>query len=1286
MKKLLSIILSVSILMSSVTPSFSGVKVKRVPRSVARRSVGLNTRVTSKVLRTLPRPRVVLQKRILTGQTSGLANHILTGPVLDRASLMRREFVSLSLIPDAVSPAQRATAGSFYSSHLKDIRAISEVSQTQFENFLSSGNRQQIAQQAIQQAQHALADASALGLVGTRAQAPVLLDFYKQAQGTVFADTATLITARGLLRMQAYEELGKLLRDNAENPVLSGMAQYIKGHELPVEVPATLQGRTARAVDPAWVSFLEEDCPLNAIHADASLQATERWMNLGEQEARAALPKQESAPVALQAATPAASAAKTSLAQGTQEATGASVSQQTTEIPSLVREDTPLAQGTQGAVAQQAPRPATPAQPTVARQKPSNSRVLYSGFPVFAFIDSAGKLIKRVRERFGKKKSESAPYEEPGLHDNNVNPIYQRTEETVLAEVGEDYEIVGKEEGFVTVGAEGFQFTVEDADKVEHILHHVDLTISSTLKNFSAEYNRLALDNAHVFELRNQTLPSKRPDHFYFVLSNANGEFGVLLDGISELGLSRPLRIKIQQSASPRKTVSLPIYKKGEGGNVTEIFAIAEVDLKLLNMKSAQAEKGMLVVDGETIYFFDKETGEKKILENAFIRLPKEESQHWAKILAAHPQTHFSLGVFATKDKMPPLTYMVPCIQPGLGKTVSPVLHEMSTLGETESTYVMMGINNVLPALMGVIHPLLKRFGEVRVYRFGVASLAAGGIVALLSGLSGHVGGEVMSTAQLSAFLASSTLIALGTSITRYVQNLLIYANRGIIPPVKASKAAKAGLEATAPLNAKHLVKRTKEIFTKKDGKSLKDVILLQKAAMFKNLGTAVFLSFPWIANAIGKHAFGVDLGLDFSASYVPYTAFSLLTLYKVHKIPYRDSFPLNVTLLHNKLIDLHGKVLPKVSQIKPQDLPKASQPQRAPAATMPRLLPPTPGSFVQPMHLAATPERAQRAAEALRKKNTVHTAPVELEGITAEHPQVQEIAKQVKESISSLVSVEARKSKKSPKSLTRKYEAEFTDAVEQHLLKEGRTPEEARAFRAIFQQAFDELEHRNVKLIDVIGMAGLPASLTAMWLATLGELGFSNNFAFAMRELIGNATAATGIVGLLLYGFMFGWRVWGNFLSQRMSGGSMYALSSLTAVLGPLAMAFSHGNLPALVAGAIISCFGVSNYFAQMYDYIIKLHPQYKREVALLINYTMPLAALCAPLLRLAGDVPGLDMMLVSGAMAGSVALTPAMLANSSVIRVAQNGFKNMTSRIKKFFRRGGNGNEPPLIENPAQ
>ena len=196
----------------------------------------------------------------------------------------------------------------------------------------------------------------------------------------------------------------------------------------------------------------------------------------------------------------------------------------------------------------------------------------------------------------------------------------------------------------------------------------------------------------------------------------------------------------------------------------------------------------------------------------------------------------------------------------------------------------------------------------------------------------------------------------------------------------------------------------------------------------------------------------------------------------------------------------------------------------------------------------------------------------------------------------------------------------------------------------------------------------------------------FSNNFAFAMRELIGNATAATGIVGLLLYGFMFGWRVWGNFLSQRMSGGSMYALSSLTAVLGPLAMAFSHGNLPALVAGAIISCFGVSNYFAQMYDYIIKLHPQYKREVALLINYTMPLAALCAPLLRLAGDVPGLDMMLVSGAMAGSVALTPAMLANSSVIRVAQNGFKNMTSRIKKFFRRGGNGNEPPLIENPAQ
>ena len=202
-----------------------------------------------------------------------------------------------------------------------------------------------------------------------------------------------------------------------------------------------------------------------------------------------------------------------------------------------------------------------------------------------------------------------------------------------------------------------------------------------------------------------------------------------------------------------------------------------------------------------------------------------------------------------------------------------------------------------------------------------------------------------------------------------------------------------------------------------------------------------------------------------------------------------------------------------------------------------------------------------------------------------------------------------------------------------------GRSETEAATARQALQEAFDALGHRGVKLRDVAMMAGLPTSLAAMTLATLGELGLSNGLAFAMRELVGDGTTATGIVGMLLYGCMFGWRVIGNILSQRMSGGSMYALSSIASVTGPMMMAFSGGQAAPLVTGAIIACFGISNFFSQMYEYMIGLHPKYKREIALLINYTMPVAAVGASLLRLTSGVAGLDMGLAGAALAASVA-----------------------------------------------
>lgn len=1284
MNKLLSIVLSISILFSSVAPSFSGVRIRRTK---------MESQVTRKVFRETSRPRSIIRQRILTRQTEGLANHILTRPSTERAPLMRDEFVALSFIPDAINPAQRFQAVSVYAEQLKKSRSAFKIPQIQLERPLSA------PVQAIQQARYMLSDASALGLVGVHEQAPTLLDFYKQSQGTVFADTATLITARGLLRMQAYEELGALLAENAENPVLSGMAEYIKVHELPVEVPTTLQGLTARPVDPAWVSFLEIDSPINRLHADASLQATERWMALSSEEVAASwaeriaqVLEEETFPASAQ------TAAGTSLAEevvAQAEHTISATEKTRTEAASGSEENATLP------LSQYAPKekqdlPSSAQTNIPQRTSSSSSGIVYGGIPFFAITDGLSNLAKRIRGRFGKKTRQEAPYEEPGLHDNTSRPVYEEGDVPEIIRDGEEVSVIDNQIE-VMVGVEGFKLSITKEDGAEHVLKNVDLTVDGALKNFDPAYNRLVLDSKNIFELRNTTLGAKRPDHFYFVLQLRNGELSLLLDGADKLGLSRPLTIKIQRTTSPMRTVTLPIYKWVENeGKAVKTQVVAQVDAKLLPVKKAEAEKGALVVDGDVICFRSQE-GEMTPLEDAFIRLPKNESEHWTKILAMYDQAKFSIGVFSTKDKMPPLTYLVPALQIGLGKTLSPILEGYTDLSETAASYTMMGINNGLPALMAFVNPFLDRFGETPVYRLGVASLFVAGLGALASGLYGHLG-AFMTPLQLGAFLTSSTFMAFGVSVTRYLQGLLILANRGIVREGNAFKNVKTGETVHVTYNAKHLVTRAKEVITKKGaGKLLRDLMNLQWASIFKNVGTAGFLVYPALANWIGKAFFGVELGLDFSASYVPYTLFSLYTLRKVYKTRFKDSFPLDITSLRNNLKDIQSKVVSQVSHIDLKD-PAKMQEEKVLQIPWPSFHFPMPGGFTQDPFVKSS---------GLKK------------AVTFRHSDVLVGAKEINEAIERLVPVEARKTKEAPKGLTRKYETEFGDALEERLIAEGRTPEEAKEIRQAFRGAFDALNQRDVSLMSVMFLPGLFFSLSGMTLATMGELAFSNNFAFIIRALVGDATAATAIVGGLLYGSMIVWRVLGNFLLKRgLSGGSMYALSSTAAVLGPAMMAMFPDSLALLMTGASISCFGISNFFGQMYNYIIKLHPEYKRKVALLINLTMPLAALGAPLFRLAGHIPGLDMALVSAVMAGSVILTPKMLADSSFLKVMAHSLMNVivatdinknlflssgtrTSRIANSIiqwrkkakdspryseQQNNGGNEPPLIENPAQ
>ena len=1204
MHKLLSLVLSVSIVISSMTPALGQAVLGRAARGMEKTSAmiradvsPLSTQVARRVLRQQAAAKTTNQTPLKTENTAGVAHTLLTSPAAQRQRLMRSDFVALALQPQAISRAQRQEAVSLYQAQLQNSTSILTLKQPDLASFLTWAQAEP-THPTVAAVQGILEDASALGLVGTKEQAGLLLEFYHQAQQTLFADTAALMAARGLLRMQAYAELETLLTQTAHKPALAGIRAYVRKYDLPVAAREDA-APVALAEDGRLADFLGVHFEPNRLHADYSLEATEQWM---------AFASAERTPVS-----------KPTVAAKQAQASSAT---ETTKQPGLHTRFTDEVarpqQEVQPARTTVSPDNGEKTSPRVELKQTQNyPTVVYGGVPVFALANGVKRGLAWVKRKFRQDNQATAPYEEPGLHENKVRPVYAEADVPETAQIGGDLIGARSDLEMVPVGVDGFKLTIENEEKVEHILHNVDVTVSSSLKNFSSEYNRLALDNNYIFELRNQTIPAKRPDHFYFALSIAKGEFELLLQGAKQLNLPRPMRIKIQQTGTPKKSITLPVVTN----DLSASALVADVEATLLS-DVKETEGGQILYDNNTLYFRSAQ-GELAPLENAFVRLPKEESKHWTKILAMYPEQTFNLGVFSTMDKMKPVSSLVPSLQIGLGKTLAPELHARSTIGETASSTIMLGINNVLPTLMVFVHPLLKKYGEAAVFRVGASMFTAGGLIALASGLYGQVGG-VMSSWQLTGFLASSVLIALGTNVTRFVQNNLISANRGIVPQGSSfKKKPKAEQSQDITYNTSYVLQRAKEVLTKKSKDSIRDVVYFQKGAMFKNLGTMVFLSFPWIANLMGQALLGVNLGLDFSASYVPYTLYSLYTLHRLSKTPYKDAFPLNVTLLKNNLQDAQNAAAVKIAEIKP-------------------------------------------------------------ELMDSHHPIMQDAAKQLKGAIDALVPVESRKTKKAEDPLTLQHEAEAGAEIEQLLLLAGRSEAEAAAARQALQQAFDTLGHRGVKLKDVAKMEGLPTSLAAMTLATLGELGLSNGLAFAMRELVGDGTAATGMVGMLLYGCMFGWRVIGNILSQRMSGGSMYALSSIASITGPMMMAFSGGQAAPLVAGAIVACFGISNFFSQMYEYMIGLHPKYKREIALLINCTMPAGAVGASLLRLSSDIPGLDMGLAGVALAASVALTPGMLANSSVLRMISYEWGKLKTKVKNFFHRGNN--QPPLREVTAQ
>lgn len=798
--------------------------------------------------------------------TDGLPGPIFaqTSPTV-RAAALRSQFVTFYLHGSA-NLAQQAEAVKFYRTELEVLSSSFAKLPKGDERsvLLIASDKQHANYKDVLNCHHALSDAAALGLVGTKADAPALINFYKQAVNSPFEKTAEVIAARGLLRQGAYTQLQELATfTGAKGPFWQNLTAVAQEKGLPVQITAASGEAAPASSDMA--RFLKLGCPQNVLNADISRQATRDWLELGTTPA----------------AEPVAPAAKA------QPAASPKVEMPKVQLPGADLSLSPTAVPTAGeAVAETAAVPAE-TKSTVeffGRSENDNSGVMYSGVPVFAI----GKLFKKgaawLKNRFSKKAPEPI-YHEPGLHDaTQISEVYSNLR-SPEAPASADELMGAGEEGPVPVSEKGFKLTRVDENGIERILP-VNLEISNRFR--VKGYNRVAFaltpnfKHGYVAELRNQTQPPLRMAHFYMRLQA--DQVGSLVDLVRAAGMTK-FSLKLENRPD--------VVYQAATQQVTDAAtgALLPLEVTLPEKSVAHGEKVVLSPEGNLA--LQGTDGKIHHLSRFYVRLPKNQIGKFVEILR-HSPTKFNVSVHPTQNRADLIVRDASLTNVSLGKTMGPVVNGALGIDVSAANGMMFGINYVLPGLASLLTPVLKKYGEKNLMVVSLAMSTAAGALATAGGFYGFVEGMALSPVQKGLFITALFLMSGSSILKQLVSNLLIRANRGevILNAAKdALKTAETEMSVAEKQGFAKLGERVKEFFTKKSEVSLKDIVLYNLSFVYKNVGTLAFLASPYLINHGIQLATGVNLGLDYSISFPIYAGYSGWVAWKVWRAKLRDAY-----------------------------------------------------------------------------------------------------------------------------------------------------------------------------------------------------------------------------------------------------------------------------------------------------------------------------------------------------------------------------------------------------------
>ena len=1057
-----------------------------------------------------------------------------------------------------------------------------------------------------------------LGLFGEAKDARLIVDTAKQITGPKEMLT-DIVTFRALSNLEAYDKIQELanLRINTSGKlsyVWHDFSQYMAQNGYPLEIPSSEiypvgpDGKLNETLEKALVKYN----PYNLFNGHAGSELTAQFKTLRTQ-LQTELVKQEvinhiskDVKVNRMPTRPVQPVFQPKF-------------QIQPEIPAaqVLSVQTPAASVSARPLQASVEIEKTGTAPVSASAKPCNNAYC----SLFPFVPKPGTPGLRdrfpfLKRLFPKRNAAAKVAEEPGLHDNTVTPVYE-TRSVSQEDLGVVPEV---EKVIVPVEENGFKFTIEtDGEK---ILHNVNVIISSAFK--TAGYNRLTLSNKGIFQLRDFNLKPENLNRFFIELDNSKGELWQLLRGKTGEELTRPLRIKLQRVKVRRqKLASIPVELEGAKGVPT----VAQVDKKLLP-KKANASLGKLIVQNNGKIYYSQYGKPPFLLQNYSVRLPKGDSKYWGAMMQSLPDVSFTLKVRPSENKMKLLAGWLPMNMLGMGKTISPELAERSAFDASTSSGIMFTINNITPVLIGLLRPMVDKYGEAAVLRLGSGFFLLGGASALATGLYGHLGTGMMTPLQLAGFLFSTASIAIGTNIVRFAQNLSIGANVGVVSDRKKQAASGPELPQEA-YTWKHLAQRFKEVFTTRQTQPGGAIVWYQAAQMFKNLGTLAFLGLPWLVNTVARKAFGAELGLDFSMSYIPYTALAAWTAWKLSTTALKDTIPTQPAALERQF-----------------------------------------------------DETIARATEKLAQKW--------MEGVAPAEKDITGAVEDINTSLDLLVKAKQRqKIKFDEKEFVQEMKQKSVSALFDRLIQEGVAENQAIRAKATLQEAFASMDPHAVTLKETFAQGGMVAGAIAATLATVHELSVSNGFAFALRNLIPSGDAANALTALALYGSMSLGRLGGNWLSRRMSGSSLYTLASACSAIGTGMMIGAGENVPLLISGAVLASFGVGNFFSQMYDFMTKsADKKYRRVISLILNYTMPAAAILSiPMRKLVEvtGIPALDLSISGVALLASFAFSYRMFAKSSLVRTIQNESSRAAKKIKNLFHRNRTPKTPTDLNNAA-